>query len=153
MSFEGRFLEEDFVFDGLGSRLWFGWGMFDRIPGAITFGVGEVGLDSFLVIRTGLTGILGVELVFLFLMVPIWVTWKRLRFIANRESQFLLVGLMLCVAARMTDFLLNGLWNCLPFFLAGALYGIAKSTLRPDAGWALPAEAGLIKGPRQRAAR
>lgn len=151
-SFEGRFLEEDFVFEGLGSRVGFGWGMFDRIPGAATFGVGEVGLDSYLIIRIGLTGVLGTELVFLFLMIPVWVAWRNLRFVADRESQFLMAGLMLCIAARMTDFLLNGLWNYLPFFLAGALYGIAKSTSRPDAGWALPVDAGLIKGPRQRAA-
>lgn len=152
-SFEGRFLEEDFIFDGLGSRLMFGWGLSDRIPGAFTFGEGETGLDSYMVIRTGWTGILGVELVFLFLMIPVWAAWKRLRSAADRESQFLLAGLMLCVAARMMDLLLNGLFNFLPFFLAGALYGIAKSTSRPDAGWALPCEVGLITDTRQRAAR
>ena len=133
-SFQGRFLEEDFVFAGLASRIWFGWGMFDRIPGAALFGVGEVGLDSFLVIRVGMTGIVGTELVLLMLLIPVWLAWKRLRLLADRESQYLLAGLMLCVSARMVDFLLNGLWNCLPFFLAGALYGVAQSIGRHGAG-------------------
>ena len=132
-SFQGRFLEEDFVFAGLVDRIWLGWGMFDRIPGAALFGVGEVGLDSFLVIRVGMTGIVGTELLLMMLMIPVWLAWRRLRLFPDRESQYLLAGLMLCVAARMVDFLLNGLWNGLPFFLAGALYGIAQSTGRHGA--------------------
>lgn len=152
-SFQGRFLEEDFVFGGLAERLWLGWGTFDRIPGAATFGSGEVGLDSYLVIRVGLTGVLGTELVFLFLMMPIWVAWRKLRIVADRESQFLLAGLMLCIAARLTDFLLNGLWNFLPFFLAGALYGIAKSISMPGANWGAATDAGLISDPHKRTVR
>jgi hypothetical protein len=135
ISFGGRFEEEDFVFAGLGDRLWFGWGMFDRIPGAATFGRGEVGLDSFLVIRVGLTGIAGTELIMLLMMIPVWIAWRRLRLIKAAEAQFLLAALMLCIAARMVDFLMNGLFNCLPFFLAGALHGIAKSIGQPAGDW------------------
>lgn len=134
-SFEGRFLEEDFVFDGLGDRLVFGWGMFDRIPGAATFGQGEQGLDSFMVIRTGLTGVVGVELIMLLLAIPVLVAWRRIRLVPDRQAQFLIAALMLCVAARMVDYLMNGLFNCLPFFLAGALHGVAKSIGKPDGGW------------------
>ena len=149
-SLEGRFLEEDFVFAGLGSRLWFGWGMFDRIPGAVTFGSNQDGLDSFMIIRVGMTGIVGSGILFLWLTIPVWMAWRRLRFVADRESQFLLVGLMLCISARMVDFLMNGLFNFLPFFLAGALYGIAKSISKPVAGSDLLARADLTKGPRPR---
>lgn len=134
-SFEGRFLEEDFVFEGLGDRLWFGWGMFDRIPGAATFGQGEQGLDSYLVIRVGLTGIIGFELIFMLMAIPVLLAWRRLRLLKDDAAQFMMAALMLCVAARMVDFLMNGLFNALPFFLGGALYGIAKSIGQPGGGW------------------
>lgn len=153
ISFGGRFEEEDFVFTGLGDRLWFGWGMFDRIPGAATFGRGEFGLDSFLVIRVGLTGIAGTELIMLLMMIPVWIAWRRMSSIESSESQYLLAALMLCIAARMLDFLMNGLFNTLPFFLAGALYGIAKSIGQPDGGWdgqssAVPAKRGRVRRAR-----
>lgn len=152
-SLNGRFLEEDFIFAGLEDRLWFGWGMFDRIPGAATFGEGEVGLDSYLVIRVGLTGLVGMELLFLLLMIPVWVAWRRLRLLQQKEAQILLAALILCVAARMVDYLMNGLFNSLPFFLAGALYGVAKSIGRPDGGWdapETPAQVTLFEVPKRK---
>jgi hypothetical protein len=133
-SLQGRFLEEDFVFAGLGERLWFGWGMYDRIPDAANFGEGETGLDSFLVIRVGLTGIIGTELILLLMLVPVLIGFRRFASASSRESRFLLVALMLCVAARMVDSLLNDIWNCLPFFLAGALQGISRSISSRPAG-------------------
>lgn len=134
-SLQGRFLEEDFVFAGLGDRLWFGWGMYDRIPDAANFGEGETGLDSFLVIRVGLTGIVGTELILMLLLVPVLIGFRRHSAANSREAQFLLIALMLCVAARMVDSLLNDIWNCLPFFLAGALHGVARSlTAQGSAG-------------------
>lgn len=125
-SLEGRFLEENFVFTGLAERLWFGWGMYDRIPGAATFGSGETGLDSFLVIRVGLTGIIGTELILLLLFVPVVFGWRAVRNLKTGESAFLLAALMCCVAARLVDCLLNDIWNCLPFFVAGALHGVSR---------------------------
>lgn len=151
-SFGGRFGEEDFVFAGLGDRLWFGWGMFDRIPGAATFGQNQDGLDSFLVIRVGLTGIAGTELIMLLLLIPVWVAWRRLRLLEGKESQFLVAALMMCIGARMVDFLMNGLFNSLPFFLAGALYGVGKSIGQPDGGWDMAPEpdAGKSRRPASR---
>jgi hypothetical protein len=102
--------------------------MFDRIPGAITFGRGgETGLDSYFVIRTGMTGMFGVEIVFLLLAIPIVIAWRRCRNQPDEKIVIMLAALMACVAIRMIDFLMNGLWNALPFFLAGALYGVARS--------------------------
>lgn len=146
-SLEGRFLEEDFVFTGLGDRLWFGWGMYDRIPDAANFGEGETGLDSFLVIRVGLTGIIGTELILLLMLVPVLMGFRRFSGASSREAQFLLVALMLCVAARMVDSLLNDIWNCLPFFLAGALHGVARS-IPADSGTSNPqsTRAGTVAG-------
>ena len=139
-SFEGRFMEENFVFDGLGDRLLFGWGMFDRIPGAATFGTGEKGLDSFFVIRVGLNGIIGAELIYLLLFVPVLVAWRRVSGVQQREAQLLMVALMLCVAARMIDTLLNDIWTSLPFFLSGALLGAATKDAETSQGLAAGAQ-------------
>lgn len=130
-SLEGRFEEEEFVLGSIGDRLWFGWGMFDRIPGAVSFGQGETGLDSFWIIRAGLTGVVGVELVFLLLALPVFFAWRRGGLLVGERERLFVGGLMICIAVRMVDFLLNGLWNSLPFFLAGALYGVARG-LQPD---------------------
>jgi hypothetical protein len=133
-SLEGRFAEEDFVLGNIGNRLWVGWGMFDRIPGAESFGAGgETGLDSYYVIRTGVTGLFGMELVFLMLALPVITAWRRTKGLADSKVVILVAALMACVSLRMIDLLMNGLWNSLPFFLAGALYGVARSLPLPQA--------------------
>ena len=126
-SLEGRFEEEEFVLGNFGDRFWVGWGMYDRIPGARSFGAGESGLDSYWIIRAGLTGIVGLEVVFLIMAIPVMVAWRKAKSVTPDQFLILLGAMMACVAVRMVDLLLNGLWNCLPFFLAGALYGVSQS--------------------------
>jgi hypothetical protein len=127
-SLYGRFAEEYFIIDTIGERFWFGWGTFDRIPGAIDFNSGgEPGLDSFFVIRTGMMGIFGLEMVFLLMAVPVIVAWRRCKTLTDDRVVVMLAALMACVSIRMLDLLLNGLWNTLPFFLAGALSGVTAS--------------------------
>ncbi|MEQ8484121.1 MAG: hypothetical protein RIB46_07135 [Pseudomonadales bacterium] len=126
-SLEGRFLEEDFVLGNIGDRLWVGWAMYDRIPGAASFGRGETGLDSWWIIRAGMTGLIGVELIYLMLGIPVLMAARRVSRLGDAPSAYLLLALMLCVAVRMNDLLINGWFNCLPAFLSGALYGVVKS--------------------------
>jgi hypothetical protein len=152
-SFVGRFQQEDVVFAGLGDLFWFGWGTFDRIPVGHIPGQGLWVLDSLFVIRVGLTGIVGTQLIMLLMMVPVWLAWRRLRLLEGKEPQFLIAALMLCVAARMVDFLMNGLFNCLPFFLAGALYGVAKSIGQPAGEWESQSTAVSTETARQRPGR
>ena len=132
-SFEGRFLEEDFVLSQIGDRLLVGWGNISRTPGAETFGRGEVGLDGFWTIRLGARGILGVLLYSMLFAYPILIAWKSVKRIGNAHSyNMLLAALMAMVVFRMADLLINGWWNCLPMFLAGALLGVARSQLEAD---------------------
>ncbi len=127
-SFAGRFNEEKFVLDGLGDRLYSGWGHYARIPGGDTNigSGGEAGLDAWWVIRLGLSGIPSVVFVLLVMAIPVWKARKRAMTLESNELILLLGGVMLCIVVRMTDLLLNGWWNSIPVFLAGALYAIAK---------------------------
>lgn len=124
-SLNGRFEEEDFVLDNIGDRLLFGWGHFARIPGAATYGgdTGEPGLDAWWVIRTGMAGLVGVELVFLMFLIPIARAKKLAARSGSQHVAAVLSAIMLCAAIRMSDLLLNGWWNSFPIFLAGVLWG------------------------------
>jgi hypothetical protein len=125
-SLEGRFLEEYHVHGSIGHRLWFGWGTFSRIPGAESFGQGEMGLDSWWIIRFGTNGIVGLGLHYALLVWPVVSAWRRGRRF-GRGDAILLASLMAIVALRAVDLLLNGWWDHLPVFLAGSLYGLARS--------------------------
>ncbi|RIL06866.1 MAG: hypothetical protein DCC71_05205 [Proteobacteria bacterium] len=137
-SLKGRFDEEDFVLGNIGDRLWFGWGTYERIPGAETFGHGEVGLDGWWVIRLGTNGIAGVELHYAMLVWPVLAAWRRVRRWGKRDA-ILLAALMAIVGMRAVDLLINGWWNCMPVFFAGVLYGVCGS--RADAAPEPPAGA------------
>lgn len=124
-SLNGRFDEEEFVLEQIGERLMVGWGHFARIPGAsfAGFGTGETGLDAWWVIRLGMSGLLGVIAAFLVCAIPVFRARRMLRSVDSIEVQWLVVATMLCIVVRMADLLLNGWWNSLPVFMAGALYG------------------------------
>ncbi len=124
-SLNGRFIEEDFVLGNLGDRLWFGWGHFSRIPGAGTFygDGGEAGLDAWWVINTGMSGLAGTLLAYMFMAVPAVVCWRRAKHYRTEAAMILVGAVIGCISIRMVDLLVNGWWNCLPVFLAGALMG------------------------------
>jgi hypothetical protein len=129
-SLEGRFEEEDFVLGQIGDRVWFGWGTYERIPGAETFGSGEAGLDGWWVIRLGTNGIVGVELHYAMLVWPLIVAWGRIRRWGTRDVA-LLAALMAIIGMRSVDLLINGWWNSMPVFFAGVLHGVSGA--REDA--------------------
>jgi len=126
-SLEGRFEEEELVLGGLKDRFWVGWGTYGRVPGAETVGGGEKGLDGWWVLRLGTNGIIGVELSYGIMAIPVFVAWRRTRRLRSPALVALLGALMAIIGMRMIDLLLNGWWNHLPIFLAGALSGVLQS--------------------------
>lgn len=126
-SLEGRFEEEDQVLGLIEGRFWVGWGTYGRTPGAETFGTGETGIDGWWVSRLGSGGILGVELSYAMMGIPVLLAWLRLRRVRSPALLALLGALMAIIGMRMVDLLINGWWNHLPIFLAGALYGVTRS--------------------------
>ena len=132
-SFEGRFDEEDHVLKYIDDRIFFGWGGVVRIPGAETFGRGgETGLDSFFVIRLGSRGIVGFLVCTILFFYPTLLAWRRVKRLTNPTHIIVVAALMAMVAIRMSDLLINGWWNALPMFLAGALLGAARAQETPD---------------------
>jgi len=125
-SLKGRFDEEDFVLGPIDERIWFGWGTYTRIPGAETFGEGEPGLDAWWVIRLGTNGVVGLELQSAMFLLPVLLAWRRIRRFGKRDAA-LLAALMAIVSIRATDLLINGWWDSLPIYFAGALYGLSGS--------------------------
>jgi len=125
-STQGRFDEEDEVLTAIGENFWIGWGHYGRIPGSASFGgdIGVGGLDAWWIIRLGMGGIVGLMLAVFFFIVPQFVAWKRIGILGGEAEAVVVSALMLCVSIRMIDLLLNGWWNSLPVFLAGALYGV-----------------------------
>ena len=131
-SFAGRFHEEDMVVEGLGNRLLVGWGDFARIPGGIIGAPGqEEGLDAWWVINLGISGLVGQTIGFLVMALPVLRARRRLRGGVSPEVYWLVVAVMMCIAVRMIDLLLNGWWNSLPVFLAGALYASCRDLTSP----------------------
>lgn len=126
-SLGGRFYEEEFILDRMGSRMLFGWGHYGRIPDGDIVGAasGEPGLDAWWVIRLGMSGLIGVFFVLMLLILPIFNIRRRFAAIACEETRWLLCGLMICLVIRIADLLLNGWWNSLPVFFAGALMSIS----------------------------
>lgn len=131
-SLEGRFHEEEHVLGQIGDRLWLGWGTYSRIPGAETFGRGEVGLDGWVTIRIGVAGVVGVALYYFVFASAVFRGWMRIGR-APRKGQVLIGALMCMISIRMIDMIINGWWNCLPVFLSGVLAGVAGNAGRKPA--------------------
>ncbi len=131
-SLGGRFDEEDLVLEPIDDRLWFGWGTYERIPDAETFGgKGGSGLDGWWIIRLGTSGIVGVELQYAMFAWPVLLAGRRLRRFGKQDAA-LLAALMAIVSMRAVDLIINGWWDSLPVFYAGALYGLAGSLPEPE---------------------
>jgi len=123
-SLAGRFDEEDEVLGKARDHLWLGWGEFTRIRAH------QEGLDGFWIIVVGIQGIVGLELRFALILLPIVVGWRMLPRVASARDRTLLATLMAIVAIRAVDLLPNGWWTNLTVFLAGALFNLARSVGR-----------------------
>jgi hypothetical protein len=133
ISLYGRFWEEDFVLSQMGDHLWFGWGTIDRVPDAMSFktievqGVtgGDEGIDPYWVIVMGMSGIVGLELRFALLLLPVILATRTVRR-SSSPTNVLMATVAAIIAVRAIDLLPNGWWSNLPLFLAGALYRVSR---------------------------
>ena len=148
-SFGGRFDEENMVIQDLGDRLLVGWGDFGRIPGGVIGAPGqEEGLDGWWVIKLGISGLVGLEIGFLVMALPVLRARRRLRQVTSAETRWLVVAAMLCIGVRMIDLLLNGWWNSLPVFLAGALFASCNDLTSASRAAAEERRAAMARQPR-----
>ena len=74
----------------------------------------------------GTHGIVGLELRFAFLVLPVVLAWRRQKLLRTSPDGVLLAALMAVVSMRAIDLIPNGFWNYLPVFLAGALFSFSQ---------------------------
>ena len=63
------------------------------------------------------------------LLVPIFLSLKRLRAIQSPDDRKLIGGAALILAIVASDLLPNGLWGLYPYFMAGALTGVTRGLI------------------------
>lgn len=132
-----RFEMEDALSEKAAERLWFGWGGFGR-NGIYDSEMGkEISVaDGYWIIQLGNRGLTGFFPAFLLLLYPVFYTQRRLHLIRSKKERILLAGLAVIVTLYVIDLIPNGLFSNLPFFLSGALYGLAtrmRGARRPPA--------------------
>ncbi|MCA9575685.1 MAG: hypothetical protein R3B40_08775 [Polyangiales bacterium] len=106
-------------------RPYFGWGGYNRNRHFDPETGEDLSVtDGDWTIQIGTRGLVGFVALYGLLTVPVLLTWRRLRRIRSRDDRLRLCTLALITALWVVDLLPNGLFHCLPFFFAGALYGL-----------------------------
>ncbi len=123
-----RFYNEEIFLEKARERIWFGWGEHrrSRIYNARS-GKNEAIPDSFWVIWIGTRGVAGMACSLMFVVTPLFVTYRRFSRIRSRVDRQLVSGLALVLGVYCIDLTVNGLFTNLPIFFAGALLGVTKS--------------------------
>ncbi|MEM9191779.1 MAG: hypothetical protein AAGF12_21585 [Myxococcota bacterium] len=130
-SAEFRFVNENLLVERAGERLLFGWGGFCRGCIFDQWSGDELSVrDGEWIILLGDRGIVATAAQFGLLLYPVFLCWRRVRRVRNRKTQTLLAGTALILAIYTADLLPNGLYNYLPFLLAGALLSTLTDELR-----------------------
>jgi hypothetical protein len=127
-SLQFRFDNEDDLLERAQEKMWFGWGGFGRNRVYDERGKDISTTDGEWIIRMGTRGYVGFVGSFGLLLAPIFLARRRVRRLADPLDARLLDALALIVAVSAVDLLPNGLFNVLPFFLAGALAGLAQGS-------------------------
>jgi hypothetical protein len=130
-SLNTRFMNEDALYERASERLWFGWGGFGRNRVYNEYGKDVSITDGEWIIRLGGRGIVGLVGSFGLLLGPIFIARRRIRKIVAAEDRRVLDAMTLLVALSAVDLLPNGMFTQFPFFLAGALAGLAHGMSKP----------------------
>lgn len=127
-SLDYRFTMESMLAERASDRPVFGWGRFKRNMVIDPETGKDLSVsDGFWVVIYGVRGGLGFVCFFAYLLSPIFLLRKRLRRVAAPEEKVMLTGLALLVSVSAVDLLPNGLYNSLPVFFAGILYGATRA--------------------------
>jgi hypothetical protein len=121
-----RFVNEELLMEKARDRVLFGWGGFGRNRIYNERGKDTSITDGEWIIRIGGRGIVGFIGTFGLLLGPILLAGRRMKRIRVVEDRRMLDAMTLLVAINVVDLLPNGLFTNMPFFLAGALAGLAQ---------------------------
>lgn len=126
-SLKDRFDNDRILMDRASEKLSFGWGTFGRHRVYNEKGEDISVTDGYWIIQLGTRGLIGLFLSLLLLVGPLFAVARRIGVIQDPRARTLMAGILLAHASFLLDLLPNGLYHPLPFFLAGALAGCAKS--------------------------
>lgn len=130
-SLEFRFDNDVKLVERAKERQWFGWGTYGRARVYDIYGKDTSVTDGYWIIQFGNRGLVGLFSNFALLLLPILVLRRRFKKIAEPKVRGALAGVALMVVVYTLDLLPNGLYNSVPFFLAGALLGLVMRLSRP----------------------
>jgi len=128
-SFAFRVVNEENLLERARPRIWFGWGNWGRARVYDAAGRDRSVTDGLWIILLGQSGVVGFGAVFGMLLVPIFVTWTRLRVVRSDADAILLAGTAWVVALAAFDSIPNATFSP-SFFIAGALCGAAEGASR-----------------------
>jgi hypothetical protein len=131
-SIEFRFINENILLERARQRVVFGWGHSDRSFVFDRWGKGAIA-DGYWVIQMGIIGVVGFIASFGILLVPIFLTRRRLKFISLEADRKLIGGVALTLGVVALDWIPNGLWAPYPYMIAGALAGITHEFMTDHA--------------------
>jgi hypothetical protein len=120
-----RFENEDRLLEKAGSRVWLGWGGYNRnrVFDPRTGDVDTI-TDGFWIIQLGMSGAVGFLGAFGLLLLPIWYAQTRISRIRSERDRRLIAGLALMLAIYSVDLIPNGFLLSFSIFLSGALTGL-----------------------------
>jgi O-antigen ligase len=130
-----RFDNEDALLERAEQRPLFGWGPYGRSRIYDEYGRSQTVTDGWWIIQYGTFGLVGFLFAFGLLLSPIVIVLRRWKRFVGGEDRIVMGTMSLIVAVRVVELLPNGLFSFLPFFLSGALAGIAGGSVQ-----AAPAE-------------
>jgi O-antigen ligase len=125
-----RFKNEEMLLKKARQRPWFGWGQYDRNEVFDEYGKRATVTDGEWIIALGIAGFTGFLSSFGLLLIPVFLTGRRLRLASDDTERRLVAATSLIVAVTALDLLPNSLFSNYPYFLSGALLSASAALLR-----------------------
>lgn len=129
-----RFVNEERLLERADERYFFGWGWYGRAyPYDAETGRAAGIRDGDWIITVGDWGRVGFLGKYLLLLLPVFMSARRLKWVRRKSDRRLLAALGLIIGFSVFDLLPNGNFNYLVFVFSGALMSCAAGTVREGA--------------------
>lgn len=125
-----RFDQEGQLLERARERIYFGWGGYDRNRiFAEDTGEDLSVTDGDWAIQVGTRGIVGFGAFYGMLALPVLFLVRRIKRVKSKVDKARLGALAMFTSLLVLDLLPNGLFNSLPLFMSGALWGLSTGVL------------------------
>lgn len=124
-SLKDRFDQDIMLIDHANNKKWFGWGGFARHRILDSTGKDISVTDGYWIIQYGVRGAVGLFGTFGLLLFPLLGASRAVNRIRDKKDRLLFSSFCLVLIVYVFDLLPNGLYNVLPFFIAGGITSLA----------------------------